>query len=120
MNNLGNTEFINDSCGTGPDINIGDRMGAMDIVAALNSYLCDVAILQQQHTLRNNQKSLVVATLIIKTRNKKEMTVSTIKLDEQEKTLTLAIKLRQGLALAKLLVIISLEQKTVRDWPVCQ
>ncbi len=24
MNNVGNTEFINNSCGTGPDINVGD------------------------------------------------------------------------------------------------
>jgi hypothetical protein len=31
------------------------------------------------------------------------MTVSTMRLDKREKTLTLAVKLRQGLALAKLL-----------------
>jgi hypothetical protein len=48
------------------------------------------------------------------------MTVSTLQLDKQEKTLALAIELQQGLALAKLLDIMNLEQKTVRDWPVCQ
>jgi hypothetical protein len=42
----------------------------------------------------------------MKTRNKEEMTVLTMQLNEQEKTLTLAIKLRQGLALAKLLDIV--------------
>jgi hypothetical protein len=31
-----------------------------------------------------------------------------------------AIELQQGLALAKLLDIMNLEQKTVQDWPVCQ
>ncbi len=50
MNNVGNTEFINNSCGTGPDINVGDQMGVVDIVAALNSDPRDVAILQQQCT----------------------------------------------------------------------
>jgi hypothetical protein len=50
VNNNGDNEFINDSCGTGPDMNIGDRMGMVDIIAALNSDPCDVAILQQQHT----------------------------------------------------------------------
>ncbi len=34
-----------------------------------------------------------------------------MQLDEQEK---------QGLALAKLLDIMNLDRKTVRDWPVCQ
>ncbi len=50
MNNVGNNEFVNNSCATGPDINIGDQMGMVDIVAALNSDPCDVAILQQQRT----------------------------------------------------------------------
>ncbi len=50
VNNIGNAEFINDSCSTGPDINVGDRMGMVDAVAALNSETCDVAILQQQRT----------------------------------------------------------------------
>jgi hypothetical protein len=50
VNNVGNNEFMNDSCATGPDINIGDRMGVVDVVAALNSDPCDVAILQQQRT----------------------------------------------------------------------
>jgi hypothetical protein len=70
--------------------------------------------------LRNNQILLVIPTLIMKTRNEEEMTVSTMQLDEREKTLTLAVELQQGLALAKLLDIMNLEQKTVRDWPVCQ
>ncbi len=35
-------------------------------------------------------------------------------------TLTLALKLQQGLALVKLLDIMNSEQKTVREWPVCQ
>jgi hypothetical protein len=56
----------------------------------------------------------------MKTRNKEEMTVSTMQLDKREETLTLAIELRQGLALGKLLDIMNLEQKTVRDWPVFQ
>ncbi len=56
----------------------------------------------------------------MKTRNEEEMTVLTIRLDKRETTLTLAIKLKQGLALAKLLDIMNSEQKTVRDWPVCQ
>jgi hypothetical protein len=46
------------------------------------------------------------------------MTVLTMQLDKQEKTLTPAIELQQGLALAKLLDIMNLEKKTVRDWPV--
>ena len=50
VNNVGNNEIIHDSCGTGPDINIGDQMGMVDIIAALNSDPRDVAILQQQHT----------------------------------------------------------------------
>jgi hypothetical protein len=56
----------------------------------------------------------------MKTGNEEEMTVLTMQLEEQEKTLTLAVKLRQGLALAKLLDVMNLEQKTVRDWPLCQ
>jgi hypothetical protein len=50
VNNVGNNEFVNDSCATGPDINVGDQMGVVDIVAALNSDPRDVAILQQQRT----------------------------------------------------------------------
>ncbi len=50
VNNVGNNEFVNDSCATGPDINVGGPMGMVDIVAALNSDLRDVAILQQQRT----------------------------------------------------------------------
>jgi hypothetical protein len=56
----------------------------------------------------------------METRNEEEMTVLTMLLEEQEKTLTLAVELQQGLALAKLLDIMNLEQKTVWDWPVCQ
>jgi hypothetical protein len=48
------------------------------------------------------------------------MAVSTMQLDEQEKILTLALEVRQGLALAKLLDIMNLEKKTVWDLPVCQ
>jgi hypothetical protein len=51
----------------------------------------------------------------MKTRNEEEMTVLSMQLDKQEKTLTLAIELLQGLALAKLLDIMNLKQKTVRD-----
>jgi hypothetical protein len=50
VNNVGNNEIIHNSCGTGPDINVGDQIGMVDVVAALNSGLCDVAILQQQRT----------------------------------------------------------------------
>ncbi len=46
VNNVSNNEIINNNCGTGPDINDGDQMGMVDVVAALNSDLCDVAILQ--------------------------------------------------------------------------
>jgi hypothetical protein len=48
------------------------------------------------------------------------MAVSTMQLDKQEKTLTLAVELQQGLALVKLLNVMNSEQKTVQDWPVCQ
>jgi hypothetical protein len=50
VNNVGNTEFINNSCGTEPDINVGGQMGVADIVAALNSDPGDMPILQQQGT----------------------------------------------------------------------
>ncbi len=51
VNDVGNNEFVNNSCATAPDINVGNRMGIVDVVAALNSDPCgDVAILQQQHT----------------------------------------------------------------------
>ncbi len=92
----------------------------VDIVEALNSDPHDVAILQQQRTSSQQPEIVGNTTLIMKTRNKEEMTVKTMQLEDQEKTLTLAIKLQQGLALAKLLDIMNLEQKTVWDWPVCQ
>ncbi len=50
VNNVGNTEFINNSCGPGSYINIGNQMRGVDVVAALNSEPHDVAILQQQRT----------------------------------------------------------------------
>jgi hypothetical protein len=120
MNNVGNNEFVNDSCATGPDIIIGDQMGMVDVVSALNSDLVVWLSCSSNIHLCNNQKLLLIPTLIIKTRNKEEMTVSAMQLDKQEKTLTLAVKLQQRLALAKLLDIMNSEQKTVRDWPVCQ
>jgi hypothetical protein len=50
MKNVGNCESVNNSCATGSDINVGDQMGMVDVVAALNSDPRDVAILQQQRT----------------------------------------------------------------------
>ncbi len=50
VNNVGNNEFINNRCGTGPDINVGDQMGVVDIVAALKSDWRNLAILQQQRS----------------------------------------------------------------------
>ncbi len=50
MNNVGNNEIIHNSCGTGPDINIGDQNGVVDVIVALNTDPRDVAILQQQRT----------------------------------------------------------------------
>ncbi len=47
INSIGNDEFINNQCGTGPDIIVGDQMGMVDIVSALNSEPHDVAMLQQ-------------------------------------------------------------------------
>jgi hypothetical protein len=35
VNNVGNNDIIHDSCGTGPDINVGDRIGMVDVVAIL-------------------------------------------------------------------------------------
>jgi hypothetical protein len=95
VNNVGSNEFMNDSCATGPDINIGDQMGMVDVVAALNSDPCDVVMwlsCSSNIHLCNTQELLVIPTLIVKTRNKEEMTVSTMQLDEQEKTLTLAVE----------------------------
>jgi hypothetical protein len=50
LNNFGNNEIIHNSCGTGPDINVGNQIGVVDVVAASNSDPRDVAILQQQCT----------------------------------------------------------------------
>ena len=35
VNNVGNNEIIQDGGGTGPDINVGDRIGMVDVVAIL-------------------------------------------------------------------------------------
>jgi hypothetical protein len=67
MNNVGNTEFINDSCGTGPDINDSNQTGVVDAVAALNSEPRDVAILQQQHT--SLQQPEIIGNTNIKNEN---------------------------------------------------
>ncbi len=56
VNNVGNNDVIHDSCGTGPDINVGDQIGMVDVVAALNSDPRDVAILQQQLTSLQQQE----------------------------------------------------------------
>jgi hypothetical protein len=50
VNNVGNTEFINDRCGTGSDIKVGNRMGVVDVVADLNSEPHEAAILHHQRT----------------------------------------------------------------------
>ncbi len=59
---------INDSCGTGPDINIGNQTGVVDVVAAINSEPCDVAILQQQRT--SLQQPEIVGNTNINNENK--------------------------------------------------
>jgi hypothetical protein len=71
VNNVGNTEFINNSCGTGPDINVGDRMGMADILAALNSEPRDVAILQQQCT--SSQQPEIVSNTNINNENQERV-----------------------------------------------
>jgi hypothetical protein len=50
VNNVVNNEILQASYGTGPDINVGDQIGVVDVVAALNSDPRDVAILLQQPT----------------------------------------------------------------------
>jgi hypothetical protein len=67
VNNVGNNEFTNDSCGTGPDINVGDQMDVVDVIAALNSDPGDVAILQQQCT--SLQQPEIVGNTNIKNEN---------------------------------------------------
>jgi hypothetical protein len=84
-------------------------MGVVDVVAALNRIHVMWLSCSSNVHLCNNQKLLVIPTLIMKTRNEEEMTVLTMRLDKQEKTLTLAVKLQQGLALAKLLDIMNSE-----------
>jgi hypothetical protein len=64
VNNVGHNEIIHDSCGTGPDINAGDHIGVVDVIAALNSDSFDVAILQQQCT-SSQQPEIVGNTNII-------------------------------------------------------
>ncbi len=71
MNNVGNNEIINDSCGTEPDINNGDPMGVVDVVAALNkSDLRDLAILQQQRT--SSQQPEIVGNTNINIKNQEQ------------------------------------------------
>ncbi len=67
VNNVGNNDTTHNSCGTGPDINVGDQIGVVDVVAALNSDLRDVAILQQQHT--SLQQPKIVGNTNIDTEN---------------------------------------------------
>ncbi len=50
VNNVGNNHIIHYSYGTRPDINVGDCIGVVDVVAASNRDPPDVAILQQQRT----------------------------------------------------------------------
>jgi hypothetical protein len=70
MNNVGNNDIIHDSCGTGPDINVGYQIGMVDVIAALNSDPRDVAILQQQHT--SLQQPEIVANTNIDNENQEQ------------------------------------------------
>ncbi len=70
MNNVGNNEIIHNSCGTGPDINVGDPIGVVDVVAALNSDPHDVAILQQQGT--SSQQPEIVGNTNINNENQEQ------------------------------------------------
>jgi hypothetical protein len=91
----------------------------VDVVAALNSDPRDVAILQQQCT--SLQQLEIIGNTNINNENQEQGGDDSGYVTRQaRKTLTLAIELQQGLALAKLLDIMNLEQKTVWDWPVCQ
>jgi hypothetical protein len=69
VNNVGNNKIIHDSCGTGPDINFGDQIGVVDVIAALNSCQHDVAILQQQRT--SSQQPEIVGNTNINNENQK-------------------------------------------------
>ncbi len=70
MNNVGNNEFMNDSCVTGLGINIGDWMGVVNVVAALNSDPRDVAILQQQRT--SSQQPEIIGNVNINNENQEQ------------------------------------------------
>ncbi len=70
VNNVGNNEFVNDSCATGPYINIGDQMGMVDVVAAIDSDPRDVAILQQQRT--SSQQPEIVGNTNINNENQEQ------------------------------------------------
>ncbi len=70
VNNVCNNEFINDSCATGPDINVGDQMGVVDVVAAITSDPRDVAILQQQRT--SSQQPQIVGNTNINNENQEQ------------------------------------------------
>jgi hypothetical protein len=70
VNNVGNNEIIHDSCGTGPAMNIGDQNGMVDVIAAFNSDLHDVAILQQQRT--PSQQPEIVSNTNINNENQEQ------------------------------------------------
>ncbi len=70
MNNVGNNEIIHNSCGTGPNINVGDQIGMVDVVSALNSDLRDVAMLQQQRT--SSQQTEIVGNTNINNENQEQ------------------------------------------------
>ncbi len=120
VNNVGNTEFINNSCGTGPDINVGDWMGVVDVVAALNSDPRDVAILQQQRA--SLQQPEIVGNTNINNENQEQggdNSVDNATRQARENPDTGRwITTRTGTG--KLLDTMNSEQKTVRDLPVCQ
>ncbi len=116
VNNVGDNEIIHNSCVTGLDINVGDQIGVVDVLAALNSDPCDVAILQQQGT--SSQQPEILGNTNINNENQKQGGDDSVNNATGQARET--INLQQGLALAKLLDIMNSEQKTVWDWPVCQ
>jgi hypothetical protein len=95
-------------------------MGMVDIVAALNSDPHDVAILQQQRT--SSQQPEIIGNTNINNENQERggddsVNNATRRARENPDT---GRQITARLALAKLLGIMNLEQKTVQDWPVCQ
>ena len=93
VNNVGNNEFVNDSFATVPDINVGDQIGVVDVVAALNSDPHDVAILQQQRT--SSQQPEIVGNTNINNENQEQGGDDSVDnaTKRARKTLTLAVKL---------------------------